>query len=131
MSVHSSDGLRTVCSLHRPGIFTLSVVTSSSSSLLPIDFCHLLKTSLGQFPSPHTQNRLVRLIGRVGRPQPAATLSLLEVSLLDGNKNYILPSFCKGPRNSYALSSSPEYTTDVPCPKEATKRRVRESTQPP
>jgi len=69
---------------------------------------------------------LVHLLGRVGRPQPAATLSLSQVSLIDGTPYY----FIQRPRrlNENFLI---EITYDIPCPKEATRRRVRESTQPP
>ena len=101
--------------------------TTSNSSIFPFGFCyHLLHTTLTQFPFHHIQSRLVHLFGRVGRPQPAATLPLARASYLHDIPSY----FNLRPRNSCAHFSV-QVIRDTPCPNKATRRRVRESPQPP
>lgn len=101
--------------------------TSSHSSIFPFEFCcHLLHNTLTQSLFHHIQSRLVHLLGTVGRPQPAAQLSLVQVSYL----HFIPSNFNLRPRNSYAHFST-QVIRDTLCPNKATKRRVRESTQPP
>jgi hypothetical protein len=88
-----------------------------------------LSPSIGQFPLD-ARHCLVHIFGRVARLQRAATLSLLKVCFLDGKAPNFPPYFTQGTRNNYAASSI-LVSNNIPCPKEATKRRVRESTQPP
>jgi hypothetical protein len=98
----------------------------ADSSAVPLEFSLLLHTTLVQFPFHQSQSRLVHLLGRVGRPQPAEILSLVQVLNL-----HALPLYWRSwPRISDANFSA-QAIRDIPCPNRVTKRRFRESTQPP
>ena len=109
-----------------PPLF-LIVTTFSDFSAFRVEFTLLLHPTLVPlFSFHHIQSRLVHLFGRVGRPQPAAILSLVQVSQLHEIPLY----WYRCPRISYA--NFPTQTIrDVLCPNQVTKRKSREATQPP